>query len=76
MEQLRQEATNDDLELLTENMQKYVGGLVRVKTMLHMLQDELDKGSKTIYLEAMEERFCYQKDTIRHFGDNIAQYQA
>ena len=30
-------------------MQKYVGGPSVVKTMLRMLEDVLDKGSKTIY---------------------------
>ena len=48
MEQWRREATNDDLELSAQNMQKYIGGPVMVNTMLHMLQDKLDKGSKTI----------------------------
>ena len=57
--------TNDDFELSAQNMQKYIGGPVMVKTMLHMLQDEMDKGSKTIYLETMEARVCYQKDTIK-----------
>jgi len=43
-------------------MQKYIGDPVMVNTMLH---DELDKGSKTIYPEAMEARLRYQKDTIK-----------
>lgn len=57
-------------------MKKYIGGPIVVKAMLHILQDELDKGSKTINLEAMEARIHYQKDAIKKFGDNIAQYQA
>lgn len=65
MDQLRWEATSDDLELSIENMQKYTGGLVMFKTMLHILQYQLYKGSKTIYPEAMEERVRYQKDTIK-----------
>lgn len=64
------------MELSVENMKKYIGGLVVGKTMLQKLQDELDKGSKTIYLEAMEARVRYQKDIIKQFGDIIAQYQA
>lgn len=76
MEQLRREATNDNLELIAQNMQKYIGGPVMVKTMLHMLEDELDKGSKTIYPKSMQARVRYQKDTIKQFGDIIAQYQA
>lgn len=42
-----------------------------VKTMLHMLQNELDIGSKTIYPDAMEVRVCFQKDNIKKFGDTI-----
>ena len=47
-----------------------------VNTMLHMLQDELDTGSKTIYMDDMEARVYYQKDTVKQFGDIITQYQA
>ena len=47
-----------------------------VNTMLHMLRDELGISSKTIYLDAMEVRVFYQKDTIKQFGDIISQYQA
>jgi len=37
MEQLRREATSDVLELSIQNMQKYIGNLVMVNSMLHML---------------------------------------
>ena len=57
-------------------MQKYSGDLVMVNAMLHMLQDELDTGSKTIYQEAIEERVHYKKYTIGQFGDIITQYQS
>ena len=40
--------------------------------MIRMLQDEVDKGSNTIYSEAMEARVFYQKDTIKQYGDTIA----
>ena len=46
-------------------MKKYIGGPIMVNTMLQMLQDELDTGSRTIYPEAMEARVRYQKDTIK-----------
>ena len=39
MEKLRREVTLDDLELSEHNMQKYIGGLVMVNTMLHILQN-------------------------------------
>ena len=59
MEPVRQNATREDLELSTHNMQKYIGGPIMVNTMLHMLQNELGTGSKTIYLDDMEARVCY-----------------
>lgn len=48
-------------------MQKYIGGLVKANTMLLMLQNELDKGSKTIYPDAMLARVHFQKDTITQY---------
>jgi len=42
-------------------MQKYIDGLATLRTMLHMLQDELDRGFRTIYLEAMEARVHFNK---------------
>lgn len=71
MEQLRWEATNDDLDMSIKGMKKYIGSLTRVNTMLCMLQDELDKGSKTIYPKAMEEKLSYQEDTIKQYGETI-----
>lgn len=65
MKHLNWEATNDDLEVSTEKMQKYISGPVIVKTMLRMLQDELEKGSQIIYPQAMEARVHFQKDTIK-----------
>jgi len=46
-------ATSDDLELSAKNMQKYIGGLAVVKTMVCMLQDELDKGSATLMPQSL-----------------------
>lgn len=60
-----------DLELSAQNMQKYIGGPVMVKNMVHMIKNELDTGSKTIYPYAIEERVCYQKDNIKQFGGII-----
>lgn len=65
MEQLRREATKENLELNTHNMQKFINGHVKVKTMLLMLQNELDIGFKMVYPDSMEDRFLFQKDTLR-----------
>ncbi len=61
----------EDLELNAHNMKKYIGGPIKVNTMLYMLQDMLDIGSKTIYPDSMEARVHFHKDTIKHFGDTI-----
>lgn len=76
MEKLRQEATRDDLGLSAHNMKKCIGCHVMVNTMMHMLQDELDTSSRTIYPEFMEARVNYQKDTIKYFEDVITHYQS
>lgn len=47
IKQLMREATSDYLQLSVENMQKYLGGPATLKTMLCMLQDELDRGFST-----------------------------
>ena len=52
------------MKLNTHNMQNYISRPFRVKTMMLMLQNELDIGSKTVYWDAMEARFCFQPDTI------------
>jgi len=65
MEQLMREANSDDLQLNTENMQKYISGPATLETMLRMLQDDLDKGYRTIYPKAMEERVYFQKDITK-----------
>lgn len=41
-----------------------------------MLHNELETGSKTLYLKAMEARVYFQLDTIMQFWDIITQYQA
>ena len=53
------------MELSAQNIKNYIGGPVKVNTMLYMLQDELDRGFITIYLEAMEARVRFDKDAIK-----------
>ena len=64
------------MDLNAHNMQKYISGPIRVKTMFLMLWNELDTGSKTMYPGALEARVHFRKDIIRQFGDTITQYQA
>lgn len=52
-------ATSTDLHVSVDNMQMYIVGLTLLKTKLCILHDELDRGSKSVYLEAMEARVCF-----------------
>ena len=56
------------MELSAHNMQKYIGGPVMVKTMLHMLQDDMEKGFRTIYPETMEARVALIKTSPNNMG--------
>jgi len=55
-------ATSSDLAISADIMQNYVIGLTTLKTMMCMLSNELDKGAQVVYPDAMEARFCFQKD--------------
>jgi len=65
IEQLMCEATSDDLQLITENIQSYMSGPTTLRTMFYMLQDGLDIGFRTIYPEAIKERVSFGKDIIK-----------
>jgi len=54
----------------------YIVGLDLLKTMLQMLQDELDQGSKLIDSKLMEAIVRSQKDIIKEYVDAIVHYQA
>lgn len=62
------EATNDDLQLSTENMQRNNDGPATLKRLLCRLQEELDKGSITIYPQAMEPKVCFRKTSPNSMG--------
>lgn len=52
-------ATSDELQLSTGNMQKYIGGPTTLRIVQHILQDEMDTGSKTTFSDAMEARVYF-----------------
>lgn len=41
-----------------------------------MLQDDLYRGFKIIYMKAMEARVHFDKEITSQYGDTITQYQA
>lgn len=50
-------------------------GPTMLNTKLCMLQDEFDRGSKSVYLEAMEATVCFYRDFIKEYMDTIAHHQ-
>jgi len=49
-------ATNTHLEIGIDTMHQYVVGLATLRTMMHMLSYKLDRGAKSMYLNATETR--------------------
>lgn len=41
---------------------------------MHMLSNELDKGAKSVYLDASEARVHFQKDVTTEYMDTITYY--
>jgi len=76
LEELGQDSTSEDLELNRKNMYNFIDGPIQVITMSLMLQNEIDIGSKTMYLNAMEARVYFHPGTIMLFGDIITQYKS
>ena len=69
-------ATNLDLPISAYIMQKYVVGPATLKTMMHILLDELDKGAREVYLDAMEARVRFQTDVTAEHTETIKDYRS
>jgi len=69
-------ATSDELQISIKNMKRYIIVPTTLKTVFCILQDELDRGFRTIYLESMEARVCFDKDVIKQYKNTIEKYQA
>ena len=57
-------------------MHQYVVGLDALKTMIHMLSDELDRGAKSVYLDATEARVHFKQDVTIEHVNTITGYKA
>lgn len=75
LEQLRQIAPKEDLDMSRQNMQNYIDGPIQIRKMFLFLKRDVKTSSKSLYLDAMEARVPFQLDTIMQFGDVITQYQ-
>ena len=73
---LMRTATNPNLLISADVMRKYVASSTTLKTMMHMLTDELDRGARAVYPDAMEARFRFQTDFTAEHTDDIKDYQS
>lgn len=61
--------TSPDLPISADIMHKYVVGPTTLKTMMHILSDELTRGPWAVFPDAMEARVRFQTDaTAEHTG--------
>lgn len=68
-------ATNADLAIREDTMHQYVAGPSALKTVMHILSNELDRGANVVYPDATEERVHFQKDVTTKYVDTIVDYQ-
>lgn len=75
-DELMRIATSPDFVINADNMHKYVVGLASLKTMMHMLLDELDRGDREVYPDAIDTRVRFMKYVTLEYTDTIADYWA
>jgi len=74
-DELMRTATNPNLPISVDIMCKYIFGPNTLKTMMHILSDELDREAWVVYLDAMEARFKFQMDVTVECMNTIKDYQ-
>jgi len=62
-------ATSPDLPINKDIMRKYVAGLTTLKTMMHMIYDELERAAQAVYHNAMEVKVRFQTDVTTEHTD-------
>ena len=75
-DELMRTATSPKFPISASIMHKYVAGPATLKTMMHILIDELDRGARAVYPYAMEARFKFQRDVTAEHTDTIKDYQS
>jgi len=63
--------TYTHLEISIDTMHQYVAGSATLKTMMHVLSNELDRGAKSVYPDATEPRVLFQQDVTIEHADTI-----
>lgn len=69
-------ATSPYMSIIVDTMHRYVTGPTTLKTKMHMLSDNLDRGAQAVYPNAMEARVRFQKDVTLQYMDTITDYRA
>jgi len=74
-DQLMPTTTTVYFQVITDNMCMYISSLTFLRNKLCMLQDDLEIGSKPIYLESMHTRVRFYEEIIKEYMDTIAHYK-
>ena len=69
-------ATNPNFPISANIMHKYFVVPTMLKIMMCMILDELDRGSRTVYPDVMEERVRFYKDVTLERKDTIVDYRS
>jgi len=75
-DELMRTVTSPDMPISADDMRKYVVGSTILKTMIHMLMDELDRGARAVYPNSMEARYKFQTDVTVEHMDTLKDYQS
>lgn len=67
-------ATSPNFPISADIMHKYVFGPATLKTMMHMLSNELDRGARAVYPDAMEAKVRFQTNVTVEHTDTIKDY--
>lgn len=65
-----------DLAMSADITHKYVGSPTTMKTMMHMLSNDLDRGTREVYPDAMDSRVKSQMDVSTKHTDTIKDYRS
>jgi len=65
-------ATSPDFPINPDITHKYIASLGALKTMMHILSDELERGAREVYPNVVEARVRFHKDVTFEYMDTIA----
>jgi len=68
--------SSPNIPISADIMHKYVAGPATLKIMMHMLPNELDRGARAVYPDAIGANVGFQSDVTVEHMDTIRDYKA